>query len=52
MALDSPTITLGASNLELLCDVKILSFLVCFVPMLEIVNVLVKFAQLHDIFNL
>jgi hypothetical protein len=33
-ALDSPTIALVASNLELLCDVEILLSLVCFVPML------------------
>jgi predicted glycosyltransferase involved in capsule biosynthesis len=48
MALDFPTIALATSNLELFCDVEILLSLVCFVPMLEIVNVLVKFAQLHD----
>jgi hypothetical protein len=50
MALDSPTITLVASNLELICDVEILLSLVCLVIILEIVNVLVEFAQLHDIF--
>lgn len=43
-ALDSPTIALVASNLELLCDVEILLSLVCLVPMLEVVNLLVKFA--------
>ncbi len=50
MALDSPTIAFGASNFELLCDVEILLSLVCLVPMLEIVNVLMKFTQLRDIF--
>lgn len=50
MALDSPTIALATSNLELICDMESLLSLVCLVPMLEIVNVLVKFAQLHDIF--
>jgi hypothetical protein len=48
MALDFPTIALAASNLELNCDVEILLSLVCFVPMLEIVKVLMKFAQLRD----
>jgi len=37
MALDSPTIALAASNVKLFCDV-------------EIVNILVKFTQLRDIF--
>jgi hypothetical protein len=44
MALDSPTIALATSNLELFCDVEILLSLVCLVPMLEVVNLLVKFA--------
>jgi hypothetical protein len=35
---------------DLLCDVEILLSLVCFIPMLEIVNSLVKFAQLHNVF--
>jgi hypothetical protein len=50
MALDTLTITLVASNLELLYDVEILLSLVCLVPMLEFFNALVKFAQLCDIF--
>ncbi len=53
MALDSPTNTLVGSNLKLFCDVEImlsLVCLVCLVPMLKIVDALVKFAQLHDIF--
>jgi hypothetical protein len=44
MALDSLTITLAISNLELFYDVKILLSLVCLVPMLEIFYALVKFA--------
>ncbi len=50
MALDSPTITLATSNLKLFCGVEILLSLVCLVPMLEIVNILVKFSLLRDIF--
>jgi hypothetical protein len=50
MALDSLTIALATSNLELLYDVEILLSLVCLVPMLEILNALVTFAQLCDIF--
>jgi hypothetical protein len=45
MALDAPTM-----GYDLLCDVEILLSLVCFIPMLEIVNSLVKFAQLHNVF--
>jgi hypothetical protein len=44
MALDSLTITLAISNLELFYDVKILLSLVCLVPMLEIFYASVKFA--------
>ncbi len=44
MALDAPTM-----GYDLLCDVEILLSLVCFIPMLEIVNSLVKFAQLHNV---
>jgi hypothetical protein len=44
MALDSLTIALAISNLELFYDVKILLSLVCLVPMLEIFYALVKFA--------
>ncbi len=50
MALDSLTIALTISNLELFYDVEILLSLVCLVPMLEIFYALVKFAQLCDIF--
>ncbi len=42
MALDSLTIALVVSNLELFYDVEILLSLVCLVPMLEILNALVK----------
>jgi hypothetical protein len=44
MALDSLTIALAISNLELFYDVKILLSLVCLVPMLEIFYASVKFA--------
>ncbi len=39
-----------ASNLELLHDVEIMLSLVCLIPMLEMVNALVNFAQLCDVF--
>jgi hypothetical protein len=50
MVVHSPTIMLVASNLDLFCDVEILQSLVCFVPMLESMNALMKFAQLCDVF--
>jgi hypothetical protein len=50
MAIDFLTISLDASNLELVCDVEISLLLVCLVPMLEMVNVLMKNFQLHAIF--
>jgi hypothetical protein len=49
MVMDSPNVPLVALNLELFCDVKIM-FLMCLMLMLEIVNSLVKFAQLHNVF--
>jgi len=48
MALDSLTIALATSNLELLYDVEIMLSLACLVPMLEIFNTLVKFVQSCD----
>ncbi len=50
MAIDFLTISLDASNLELVRDVEISLLLVCLVLMLEMVNVLMKFFQLHAIF--
>jgi len=44
MALDSPTIGLGGSNLKLCCDVEIMLSLLCLVPMLKTINALVKFS--------
>ncbi len=46
MALDSSIVPLVASNFDLVWDMKFFLSLVCFIPMLEIVNLLVKFAQL------
>jgi hypothetical protein len=48
MVLDSLTIALATSNLELLYDVEIMLSLACLVPMLEIFNTLVKFVQSCD----
>jgi hypothetical protein len=45
MALDAPTMAY-----DLLCDVEILLSLVCFIPMLETVNSLVKSVQFHNVF--
>jgi hypothetical protein len=45
MALDAPSMAY-----DLLCDVEILLSLVCFIPMLETVNSLLMFAQLHNVF--
>jgi hypothetical protein len=45
MALDGPTMAY-----DLLGDVEILLSLVCFIPMLENVNSLVKFVQFHNVF--
>jgi hypothetical protein len=42
MVIDFIPISLDASNLQLVRDVKILLLLVCLVPMLETVNVLMK----------
>ncbi len=50
MVMDSPNVPLVASNFELVCDVKIMLFLMCLMLMLEIINFLVKFAQLHNVF--
>jgi hypothetical protein len=43
-------VPLVASNLDVVCDAKIILSLVCFIPMLEITNFLVKFAQFHNVF--
>jgi hypothetical protein len=48
MVMDSPNVPLVASNFDLVCDVKILLFLMCL--KLESINSLVKFAQLHNVF--
>ncbi len=45
MALDAPTMAYDP-----LGDVEKFLSLVCFIPMLEIVISLVKFAQLHNVF--
>lgn len=50
LAIGSSTISLVASNLDLLHDVEIMLFLVCLIPMLKKVNALVNFAQLCDVF--
>jgi hypothetical protein len=43
-------VPLVASNLNMICDAKIILSLVCFIPMLEITKLLVKFAQFHNVF--
>jgi hypothetical protein len=45
MVIDSPTIVLTTSNLQLLCDLEI----VFGYDELEIVNALVKFVHLHGV---
>ncbi len=50
LAIGSSIVSFVASNLELLHDVEIILSLVCLIPMLEMVNALVNFAQLCDVF--
>lgn len=50
MALDSPTILAIAFNLEHLVNVETLSGLACLVPLLSVVDNLIKLAQAWNIF--
>lgn len=50
LAISSSTVSLVPCNLELLHDVEIMLSSVCLILMLEMVNALVNFAQLCDVF--
>jgi hypothetical protein len=44
MAKDNPSIMSTKVNFELLCDINLLIFFSCLLPMLEIVHAFIKFA--------
>ncbi len=50
IAENGPFILIAKINYELLCDVNLLIFLACLLPMLETIHGLMKFAQKWDIF--
>jgi len=49
IAKDNPSIMSTKVNFELLCDVNLLIFLCCLLPMLEIIYALIKLAQKRDV---
>jgi hypothetical protein len=50
MAMDSLTNHQTKLNYEHLCDLQMLLVLACILPLLESVHVLVKFAQMQNMF--
>jgi hypothetical protein len=50
MLKDNVSVVQARFNLDLLCDLHMLG-LFCLLPLLEAINVLIKFAQRKDIFN-
>jgi hypothetical protein len=49
MAKDNPSIMFAKVNFKFFCDVNLLIFLCCLLPMLEIIHALIKFAQKRDL---
>ncbi len=49
MVKDSPSIMPTKVNFELLCDINLLIFLSCLLPMLETIHALIKFAQKKNV---
>jgi hypothetical protein len=49
MSLDNASVAQARFNLNLLCDLHMLS-LSCLLPLLEVMNALIKFAQGADVF--
>jgi hypothetical protein len=49
MAKNTPAIMFTKVNFELLCDVNLLIFLCCLLPMLETIHALIKFAQKRNV---
>jgi uncharacterized membrane protein len=47
---DKVLVTQARFNLDLLCDLHMLLGLSCLLPLLEVVNALIKFAQGRDVF--
>jgi hypothetical protein len=50
MSKDNVSVVQARFNLDLLCDLHILGFF-CLLPLLEVMNALIKFAQKRDIFS-
>jgi hypothetical protein len=50
MVEDNPFLMVAMDYFELLCDVNLLVFLSCLLPMLEIIHPLIKFVQKWDVF--
>jgi hypothetical protein len=50
MAMDSLTNHQAKLNYEHLCELQILLVLACILPLLKSIHVLVKFAQMQDMF--
>ncbi len=50
MAENGPSLLTAKVNYELLCDVNLLIFFACLLPMLETIHGLMKYAQKWNIF--
>jgi uncharacterized membrane protein len=49
MAQENPSIVQARLNLDLICDIHTLLDLSCLLPLLEVVNALLKFAKGRDV---